>query len=206
MNMPFRLSKLSRQRPGAEHDALERRVDEVHRQIGLVADAVVEPAQQRSAADEVHAVEDEVLRELGRRARQARDHRVADRAQLLLDRAPHLFGHEHDRLRQPRHEVAAAHLGLEVVVERPRRADRELDLLGGALTDRDAVLAAHVALDRGVDVERADAQRLERDDTAERDDRDLGRAAADVDHHVAHRLVDREPGADRGGHRLLDAG
>jgi hypothetical protein len=38
----------------------------------------------------------------------------------------------------------------------------------------------------------------------ERDDGDLGRAAADVDDHVPGRLGDREPGADRGGHRLLD--
>ena len=37
-----------------------------------------------------------------------------------------------------------------------------------------------------------------------RDDRDLGRAAADVDDHVAGGLVDGQPGADRGGHRLLD--
>ena len=115
----------------------------------------------------MHAVEDEILGELGRRACEAHDHRVANRAQLLFDRVAHLFGHEDDRLREPRHEVAAAHLGLEVVVERPRRPDRELDLLGRPLTDRDSVLAAHVALDRGVDVEGPDAERLERDHTAE---------------------------------------
>ena len=38
----------------------------------------------------------------------------------------------------------------------------------------------------------------------QRDDRDLGRAAADVDDHVPSRLGDGEPGPDRGGHRLLD--
>ena len=42
------------------------------------------------------------------------------------------------------------------------------------------------------------------DDAAERDHRDLGGAAADVDDHVAGGLVHREPGADRGGHRLFD--
>ena len=42
------------------------------------------------------------------------------------------------------------------------------------------------------------------DDAAEGDDRDLGGAAADVDDHVAGGLVHGEPGADRGGHRLLD--
>ena len=111
-----------------------------------------------------------------------------------------------DRLRQAAHEVAAAHLGLPLVVDRERRADRELDLLGGALADRDAVLAAHVAWIAASMSKRPDAHGFERDDAAERDHRDLGGAAADVDDHVAERLVDRQRRADRRGHRLLDAG
>ena len=43
-----------------------------------------------------------------------------------------------------------------------------------------------------------------RDDAAERDDRDLGGAAADVDDHVAGGLLHGQPGADGGGHGLLD--
>jgi hypothetical protein len=39
---------------------------------------------------------------------------------------------------------------------------------------------------------------------AERDDRDLGRAAADVDDHVSRRLGNGSPGTDRSRHRLLD--
>ena len=35
-------------------------------------------------------------------------------------------------------------------------------------------------------------------------DGDVGRAAADIDHHGPARLVDRQPGAERGGDRLLD--
>ena len=46
--------------------------------------------------------------------------------------------------------------------------------------------------------------RLGDDDAAEADDGDLGRAAADVDDHVAGRLADGQAGADGGGHRLLD--
>ncbi len=38
----------------------------------------------------------------------------------------------------------------------------------------------------------------------EGDHRRLGRPAADVDDHVAERLVDRQPGADGRGHGLLD--
>ena len=113
-------------------------------------------------------------------------------------------GREQHRLRQAGHQVAAAHLGLALVLGGVGRADRHLDLLGGALADGDAVLAAHVRLDRRVDVEAADAHRLEGDDPAEADHRRLARAAADVDDHVADRLVDRQVGADRRRHRLLD--
>ena len=50
----------------------------------------------------------------------------------------------------------------------------------------------------------ATRMRVVDDDAAEGDDGDLGGAAADVDDHAADRLVDRQAGADRGGHRLLD--
>jgi hypothetical protein len=97
-----------------------------------------------------------------------------------------------------------ADLGLVLVGGRVGRTDRHLDLLGGALADGDAVLAPHVVLDRRVDVERADAHRFERHDATEADDRGLARAAADVDDHVADRLVDGQVGADGGRHRLFD--
>ena len=84
-------------------------------------------------------------------------------------------GDEDDRLGQAAHEVAAPHLGLDLVVDRPGRADGDLDLLGGALADGDAVLAADVGLDGGVDVEAADPHRLEGDDAAEGDERGLAR-------------------------------
>ena len=61
-----------------------------------------------------------------------------------------------------------------------------------------------MADDRLVHLVAADAQALADDDAAEGDHRDLGGAAADVDDHVPGRLGDRQPGADRGGHRLLD--
>ena len=83
-------------------------------------------------------------------------------------------------------------------------ADLELDLLGGLLADEQLVLLLDVADDRLVHLVAADAQALRDDDAAERDDRHLGRAAADVDDHVPGRLGDGQPGADRGGHRLLD--
>ena len=60
---------------GAEHDALERRVDEVHRDLRLALDPQVEAAQHATAADEVHAVGQEVLGQLGRRLAEAGDDR-----------------------------------------------------------------------------------------------------------------------------------
>ena len=84
------------------------------------------------------------------------------------------------------------------------RADLELDLLGRLLADQELVVALDVVDDRLVHLVAADAEGLRDDDPAERDDGDLGRAAADVDDHVPGRLGDGQPGADRGGHRLLD--
>ena len=66
------------------------------------------------------------------------------------------------------------------------------------------MLAAYIGLDCGVDVEAADTHGLEGDDTTQADDRGLAGATADVDHHVADRLVDRKVGTDGRGHRLLD--
>ena len=58
--------------------------------------------------------------------------------------------------------------------------------------------------DRLVELVAADPDRLRDDDPAERDHRDLGGAAADVDDQRAGRLGDRQAGADRRRHRLLD--
>ena len=105
---------------------------------------------------------------------------------------------------RPGQHVAPAHLRLHLLRQPVARADLELDLLGRLLADEELVLLLDVGDDRVVHLVAADAQRLRDDDAAERDHRDLGRAAADVDDHVPGRLADRQAGADRGGHRLLD--
>ena len=79
-----------------------------------------------------------------------------------------------------------------------------LDLFCGALADCNAVFTPHVGLDCRVDVETADTNRFECNDTAEADDGRLAGAAADVDDHVANRFVDGKLGTDRRGHRLFD--
>jgi hypothetical protein len=61
-----------------------------------------------------------------------------------------------------------------------------------------------VARDRVVELVAADRDRLRHDDPAQRDHRDFGGTAADVDDHVAERLLDRHVRADSRGERLLD--
>jgi len=100
--------------------------------------------------------------------------------------------------------VSTTNFGPNFVFRACGRTQDDLDVFGSALTDRDAVDATNVALYSGVDVERTDAHRLNRDDATQRNQRGLGRAATDVDDHVAHRLVDRQARADRGSHRLFD--
>ena len=97
-----------------------------------------------------------------------------------------------------------ADLGLLLAVVRGGGADGQLHRLGGALADGHAVAVAHVVLDGGVEVEAPAAQRLHGHDAAQGNDGHLRRAPADVDDHVAHRLVDREPGPDGRRHRLLN--
>ena len=84
------------------------------------------------------------------------------------------------------------------------RAEADLHVLGGALADEQAVAAAHEADDRVVHVVAGGADGAGVDHAAERDDRDVGGAAADVDDHAAGGFGDRQAGADGRGHRLFD--
>ncbi len=170
----------------------------------LVADPLVEAEQQGAAAGEHDAAVHDVAGELGRGLVEGGADGIDDRVERLLERLADLGAGDGDRAGQAGDHVTTAYLGLTLLRERERRAEGHLDLLGGALPQHQGVLLLHPRDDRLVELVagRADAER--RHDAAEGDDRDLGGAAADVDHHVAGGLVDRQPGADRGRHRLLD--
>ena len=103
-------------------------------------------------------------------------------------------------------DVAPAHQrGQALAVAGPhRRADLQLHPLGRAFADQQIVVAPHVGGDRLVHLVAADARRAAQREALERNHADLGRAAADVDDHRPDRLGDRQPGADRRRHRLLD--
>jgi hypothetical protein len=83
-------------------------------------------------------------------------------------------------------------------------ADLLLDPLGGRFADQEVVVTPDVGGDRLVHLVAADAHRRGVGKAAERENRDFGRAAADIDHHRSDWLGDRHVGADRGRHRLLD--
>ena len=58
--------------------------------------------------------------------------------------------------------------------------------------------------DRIVKIIARDAHRFADGNIGQRNDGDLGRAAADIDDHAGRRFGDRQPRADRGGHRFFD--
>ena len=90
-------------------------------------------------------------------------------------------------------EIAALDLDGQRLVERVGGADLLLDHLGGALADEEVVLALDVLDDRFVHLVARDADRLREHDARERDHRDFGGAAADIDDHVAGRFGNRQP-------------
>src|SRR5436309_10070450 len=182
----------------------ERIVGQDHGQARLLAEKRVEIPEQRPATGQHDPLVDDVRRELGRRALETDTHGLDDLVDGLEQRVSDLLVRDLDGLRHTGHEVAALDLhGLELRAG-IGRADGDLDQLGGPLADEQVVLPLDVLDDRLVHLVAADADRLGEHDARERDHGDLGGAAADVDHHVARRLGDGKPRADRGRHRLLD--
>jgi hypothetical protein len=76
--------------------------------------------------------------------------------------------------------------------------------LCGGFADQRAVVAAHVVDDGFVEAIATDADRLRINDAVQRNDRDFGGTAADVQDHGAARLMHRNTGADGRCHGLLD--
>src|SRR5437660_1770877 len=120
------------------------------------------------------------------------------------ERLADLRARDLDRPRQTGEQVAAAEERRDLFVERVRRPDRDLDVFRGPLAHQQIELATSVGNDVLVHLVAADANGSRDDDAAEGCDRDLGRAAADVDDHRTRRFVHGKSRSDRRGHRLLD--
>ena len=113
-------------------------------------------------------------------------------------------GAQHHGLGQAAHEVAAAHLGLHLVGV--GSADPIATLISSAVRSPMAMpysrrtnvwIAASMSK---LPTRTASSATMPPSEMT----RGLAGATTDVDDHVADRLVDRQPGADRRGHRLLD--
>ena len=107
-------------------------------------------------------------------------------------------------LRQAGRQAAALDLLNADLGARDEAGDADLEFLGRALADEDVVLAAHVAHDRLVKGVAGGLDRLALDHAAERHDRDLRRAAADVDDQMAVRLRKISARTGRRRHGGLD--
>src|ERR1035437_4599172 len=189
---------------GPKSDTVHRVVGDVARHAGHLGEQLVDVPEQRSAAGHDHALVDDVARKLGRGLLQ----NEADGADDLLKRGLHClhdFGAVHrDGARQAGDQVTAADVHSELAFQRQSGADLDLHFFGGPVTDHEVVLLADVAGDRFVDLVSADAKAGRDHDRAQGDDRDLTRAAADVDDHRAGRAADRHVCTDGSRHRLFD--
>src|SRR5277367_6622410 len=101
----------------------------------------------------MNALEDDVLRQLGWRLTKTLNRCTHDLANLLFYRTANLRRRELHHPRHAGHDLASAHLGVELIRVWPGRPYGELYFLGCALADSDSVLAPHVELNRGIEVE-----------------------------------------------------
>ena len=113
---------------------------------------------------------------------------------------------DHDVLGQAVHEVAALDLHSQLGVQHIGRADLDLDLLGGALTDEQVVFALDEGDDGLIEHITGHAHAAGCHDAAQRDDSDLCRTAADVHDHAAGRLADGQARTNCSCHRLFNDG
>src|SRR5690554_3366025 len=190
--------------PRSENDGAHRIVGDHHGQTGRLAQENIEAAEERATAGEHDALIDDIGAELGRRPFEGRHHGLDDGVDRLAERLADLIAIDDDRLWHASDEIAPLHLHRLSLFGGVRVADLAFHALGRLLADENIIFTLHISDDRLVHLIAADAHALAIDDARERDDGDLGRPSANIDDHIAARLGDGEPCADRRRHRLLD--
>src|SRR5438270_1380122 len=148
----------------AADDAGERVVGDVYDHLGRLGHPRVEAAQQRAAAGQVDALVHDVGDELRWRLLDGVLDRVDDLLDRGVDRLADLRARDLDRSRQAGQQIAAAEERRDLFVERIRRADRDLDVLGGPFAHEQVELASGVGNDVLVHLIAADADRSRHDD------------------------------------------
>ena len=131
-------------------------------------------------------------------------HRLHDALDRLLKGVHHLGGGHGDELGQAREQAAALDLHRHFLLGREDAADGHFHFLRRALADEQVVLAAHILHDRLVELVARDLDGRAFDHAGEGDDRNIARAAADVDDEVTVGLGDVDARADGRRDRLLN--
>ncbi len=175
--------------PRTDGNTVQRVLCGDDRHARLVLQTRVEAVEQRTTAGKHDALLHDVGGEFGRGLVESRLDGIDDGRNRFLDRLADLVGARDDRLGQSSHQVATADLGMQFFLERPSRAERDLDLFGGALTEGEAVLLLDELDDGVVELVATHADGLAGDHATERDHGHLGGTATDVDDHVAGRFV-----------------
>src|SRR6266581_7580070 len=188
----------------AAHDRGLGFVHDEDRDAGVHRQETVDAAQQSTTAREHDAAVEYVGGELRRRFLEHAPDGADDESKRFLDRLCHVVGRHLEAARQPGNEVAPAYLGAQRLPHHDRGTDRDLHLLRGSLPDEQVVPALEVSRDRIVDSVAADANGMRDHHARKGDDRNLGRAAADVADGVATRFGYGQTGPDRGRERLVD--
>jgi hypothetical protein len=185
----------------ADH-AAQRVLDHDRPDAGHGLDPRGQAGQQRAAAGQPDLAPDDILGQPGRDVGQYLGHRPGDGRDDGVERAGHdPPGH----VLRPRGVVRDFQADDLLPALRPAGyAECHLELPGGPLADDQAELGPRGLHDRLVHGVAGLAQRLGPDHAPAGHRRDLGGAAADVDHEPARPAGQVETGAGRRGDRLVD--
>jgi 4-amino-4-deoxy-L-arabinose transferase-like glycosyltransferase len=126
------LVQMGQRLPRAHRHAGQRRLRPVHGHSRLRRHHLRKSSDQSAAAGEQDAVAGDVGGQLRRGLLQRVTDRLQDLPQRLRDRIPDLLGAQRDRCGQARGQVATANLGDLLLPLGDRRAELDLDRLGGA--------------------------------------------------------------------------
>src|SRR3989344_4896631 len=189
---------------GAFGDAVRRVFGDAGFYARATENELCKIAQLRGATRHRDAVVDDVGGKLRRRFLQDVFHRLNHRAEFFAYRAHDLIRTELHRARQSREVVAALYHHRELFFRGYRRADLDFYFLRHFVADAEVGRLLYVVRNGVVDGVARAFDRGGRDDAAERNDRDVGRAAADVYYHVALCLVNGNARADCREYRLFD--
>src|ERR1051325_10172976 len=171
-----------------------------------MAQHAIEIGQQSAAAGQDDALLNNVGGEFRHGLFKGNIHRVNDRADRLGQALRDLALANHDLPGHAARQIAALdfHDLALALLGQASRPDPLLDALGAVLADQNVKLTTDIADDGLVHLVATDAYGTGINDPAERQHRDLGGAAADIDNHRGGRLRPRQPATDCRRDRLLD--